>query len=824
MVKPSWVSVSIRKGKLASPRQHSPDPSQYFQDVVLTSANLPEGDKDAIIAGVMALGGLYSGALTKLVTHVVTNDMDNDKCTLVQERGLRCKIVLPHWFDDCLKLGKKISERPYMFPDPELLRTDNAAPVRINASAAVEGASTAKPTSPPSSSPPPSPSHMRKNLNVLMSRKLYLSKDLDISERTLKTIEDLVNHGGGILVLDLSEADIYVGQYREGADYVSASRADKFVANLSWLYNVINTNKWTNPQNRLLHYPVPRKGLPGFEGMKISISNYSGESRIYLENLIRYCGAEFTKTMKQDNTHLVTAHSKSEKCEAAQEWNINIINHLWVEESYAKCVTQSLTNPRYTHFPSRTNLGEVCGQTGLDMRAVERMFFPKPKDPVSAPVSPEKKTKPKPSPRKSVPASSAVTAGISSAIQPDIPTPIAEDQETEGEEESEVKAPSTAKKGRGRPSKATPKAAATPRLLSDEKENESPLAPSTGRASKNKALSNLHAQAGDIALYQKEMKRKGGVTHGGRRSSHLDEMSSPAPAPASAIRKGKRKSDEATYDVTAEGSDLSDGETQAAKPVKKARTSGGRAASELPAVRYRMMVTGDERWLGNAKKEDADKQKLRLLGVQLTQDPKDVDILVAPRILRTKKFVAALAGAPMVVHSSYLDSALKKNKLLEEPPTLEDKEYESRNGFVLSEALERAKVNDRKLLRGWSIFVTKDIPGGFDTYKEIITLNGGDAFLYAGRTGLTMPKRRLTDDPDSGAESQNQGADDEYDFVFLVSGTSDAEIKLWKAFKDTAQKQDLESRVVKTDWLLNAAMSQRIQWDEKWMLDGVANE
>ncbi|KAI7586468.1 hypothetical protein KC346_g17476, partial [Hortaea werneckii] len=48
VVKPSWVDQSARKGKLAGPRQHSPDPSQYFQDVVLTCADLPEGDKDAI--------------------------------------------------------------------------------------------------------------------------------------------------------------------------------------------------------------------------------------------------------------------------------------------------------------------------------------------------------------------------------------------------------------------------------------------------------------------------------------------------------------------------------------------------------------------------------------------------------------------------------------------------------------------------------------------------------------------------------------------------------------------------------------------------------
>ena len=790
----------MNKGRLAQTRQHSPDPSQFFHDVVVSCADVPDGDQDAIIAGVIALGGQYSSPLSKLVTHIVTNDLDNDKCNFAMEKPLKCKIVLPHWFDDCFKLGRKISEKPYMFPDPELLRRDNPTKVRDASSNHLNGATEITPSDVPQATPPPSPSEVRKNLNAFMSKKVLLSDDLNLGTHLLNTLEGLINHAGGTLTNNVDDADIYIGHYRDGEDYVRTSRYGKQVANLSWLYHVINRNRYTNPLNKLLHYPVPRKALPGFEHMRISISNYTGDARIYLENLIRYSGAEFTKTMKQDNTHLITAHTNSEKCEAAKEWNINIVNHLWLEESYAKCTVQSLTIPRYTHFPARTNLGEVTGQTGFDMKGVERKFFPKPMESPQKNVPSPEAVKAKPTPRKTVPSTDAVLV--------DVPAPDADDDETEGEE------PRTAKKPRGRPRKSI---TTTPRFRDDEKENQSPLLQSSGRASKAKALGMLHHQADDIALFQKEMKRKGGVTHGGRRSSHAEDLSSPAPAELK--QRKKRTSDEATYDATAEGSELSDGETQAksTKSAKKAKHAA--AATDLPPVQYRMMVTGDDRWMSNANKESTDRQRLRQLGVLLTVDPKDVDILVAPKILRTRKFVRALACAPLVVDTTYLDTALKQNKLLEDPPLLRDREAEERWNFSLSEALDRAEVNQRKLLRGWTIFVTKDVKGGFDTYKDIITLNGGVAMMYAGRTGVSIPKPRLRNDPEAGSESQNQGGDDEFDYTYLVSNESEAEVKLWTPFRDLARKQGFEARIVHTDWLLHAAMSQEVEWDEKWALD-----
>ena len=47
-----------------------------------------------------------------------------------------------------------------------------------------------------------------------------------------------------------------------------------------------------------------------------------------------------------------------------------MVNHLWIEDTYARWKVMTLTNPKYTHFPRRTNLQEVVGQTRIDLDAL----------------------------------------------------------------------------------------------------------------------------------------------------------------------------------------------------------------------------------------------------------------------------------------------------------------------------------------------------------------------------------------------------------------------------------------------------------------------
>lgn len=593
---------------MAQPRQHSPDPVLFFSDVVITCADLPSGDKDAITAGVMAMGGMYSNPMTKLVTHVVSLSEQHEKVQIVRNKNLDCKVVLPHWFDDCLKLGRKISETPYMLPNPEILDYQSTkGPIMHCRPSDLSGAVTAVAGPVPRLTPPPDslemPSTPRKKLDAFRGRTFFFSKDLNINDRLARTLEELVQRGGGTMTQAIQDCDTYVGHFRDGEDYKSASQAGKVVANLAWFYNVVTRNCWTNPVNKLLHYPVPRDGIPGFKGLKIALSNYTGESRQYLENLVNEAGGEFTRTMKQDNTHLITAHPQSEKCDAAQEWNINIVNHIWLEESYAKCAIQSLTNSRYTHFPARTNLSEIVGQTPIDLGRVQETFFSTNERTIKdnehdglnmkdtrTPHPYRGAVKPRPSPRKTVPASSVIANEPQHPLVVDVHQDGEDEEDEDDQRDTEEKArhatpvPKSQKK-KSRASSAAAEQTPSARHGALAQENSSPPTTSS-RRSKQRALENIAASAPDVALFEKQMKQKGGVTHGKKRSSAEAEEPNAAEGHVSDVEVRMPATKKAKADSKKEKTDFK---------------------IPLPPVKYRMLVSGDERWLGEHRKEAEDK-------------------------------------------------------------------------------------------------------------------------------------------------------------------------------------------------------------------------
>jgi hypothetical protein len=315
-------------------------------------------------------------------------------------------------------------------------------------------------------------------------------------------------------------------------------------------------NTYTSPLRRLLHYPVDRSGIPGFKGLKISLSNYVGEARIYLENLIAAAGAESTKTLKQDNTHLITAHGNSEKCSAAREWGLEVVNHLWLEESYAKWKMLPTSDPRYSHFPLRTNLGEVAGQTPLNRGVLEQVFFLSEDTLLPSPGRPVMQNKDQ----------------NTTSIQPPPKGPSVD------EDIADTTHGTPQTNGKSRRLSDTKKTPARSRLIPEGKENDTPSSTSS-RRSKDAATARLHEIAPDIALYEKEKKRVGGVVYGGRRKSDEDGVP----------ENKKRRS--------AEARDESDGEQTDSKRHKKSR----------PPIAMHLLITGYQKWVGDMKKEDADK-------------------------------------------------------------------------------------------------------------------------------------------------------------------------------------------------------------------------
>lgn len=737
VVKPTWVNASIVRNRLATPRQYNPDPHHFMSDVVVCCADLPPGDADAISGGVLAMGGAFTSKIVSQVTHLVALTMENEMCKVVRSRNLNIKIVLPHWFDDCLKLGRRIDEQPYLLPDPEYGRQLQRPP-KASEDKHLVGAIHPD----PSISPQPTPPAARRGLNIFKNKSVMLAKNLGIGNHLRMTLEDLIEAGQGRVVASVQKANMYVCKYREGNDYKLASRSGKVVGNLAWLYYLITHNAWASPLRRLLHYPVAREGLKGFGGLRISISNYSGEARSYLEQLIIATGAEFTKSMKETNTHLITAHSKSEKVSAARDWGINVINHLWLEESYAKWQMQSLTNSKYTHFPDRTNLQEVVGQIGIDRDALEKHFFAD--DDVDMD---ESENSPEPMHQRdlNVPTQAAVAVKIPAA--------------------------------RAVKKTEKPHTPAASRFVGLGKENETPGSAGS-RKTKDAALAKLHEMTPDIALYEKERKRAGGVVYGGRRKDDEDR-----------IEIGRKRS-------VNEASDSEATEENEPKRPKK---------EPLPPPAMHLLISGYKKWVGAPKVEDSDRKQLRSLGIIVTLDPARASHLAAPMIVRTHKFVTALAYAPTVISTEYIDACLENDEfLVAEKFLLKDRDNEKKLGVSLTLSHSRAIENRRQLLRGRTIYCVENLHGGFEIFKSIVEANGGQCLQYRGRPINVIPSAR------AGSEASTTDDDVQHE-VYLLSGPASENKNLWSKFRAMAEHSRKSPRIVTSEWLLETAMCQSIQ-------------
>ncbi|PHH88509.1 hypothetical protein CDD83_7447 [Cordyceps sp. RAO-2017] len=765
VVSTQWITTSIARRKQAQPRPFSPDPRMIFSEVVVTCAGLPVMDKESIIGATMALGGQESKDATRLTTHICALSADDPKVALSLQRGFKGKVVLPHWFDDCFKLGKRIDEGPYLLPDPEILKKGPSDHLLIPVNANLSGATSVNPEWVPL---PPDSDGVRPPATVFQDRRVLLASDLSISSRLAKVIKEIIVHGGGRMVDDVDDCDMLICQYREGPQYVQACQSCREVGSLSWLFYLIVHNQWRNPLHRLLHYPVPKGGIDGFPGLRITVSNYGGEARVYLENLIRACGAEFTKTMKADNTHLITARDTSEKCKAAPEWGVAVVNHLWLEESYAKCEKKQINLSKYNHFPPRTNLGEIIGQTFFDESRLRDMFYPGGEEA----MSPRAKRR-----RKILEAAedNAYHRGPAEGV-------VIGRHEQERDFSVMRDAP-----GGGKAGSAAVETPLRSRRPNGGKENDSPSVLSTGgRSAKAKARDLLQHIAPDIALYERERKRqtKTGAPWGGKRAADLAEKEQ-------AVRAAAKASSH-------QGAD--DDETR--RPAKKSRPS-------LPEVEMRIIVTAFDRWVGEKNKEDHDRRKLRDLGIQIVQEGLPCDYLVAPKVVRTVKFLCALARGVTVLSTDFIDDVLETGEVpCPDDYILRDDTAEKRYNMKLQTSEARAKSNRGRLLQGVPIYCTEKVRNGPESYRAIAEANGAIFKLYRARSGTTIKPTTAEEDGHAPPEP-----------VYLLSGIGGEEQQIWSRFRAMAEQGNMEPRIVAPDWLLDVAMAQQVRFDKKFLVE-----
>ena len=373
---PQWVYDSYAERKAANPKLYNPDPRYFMKDVfVCVADNLPQGDKEVIYGGVKAFGGQFLDDLTRYTTHLVAIDMNNDKSIVAAsvanlssqetEDGSKVdiKIVSPYWIDECIKVGRKVDEGPYLLNSSSETFTHyedmGIHPlVKDKHVLAVESG----------------------DCRFFYGKVFYISTDYEISDTLRNAIETLVVSHGGKVAKDFNteDIDIYICKYRSGNVYLASCLSNRIiVGNLQWFYFVVTTNEWVLPiSSNLLYYPIPPQPLPAFEGLKISITNYSGDARYYLSRLISILGGTFTKTLTRENDYLIAASPNGKKFEAATRWShkdhsVKIVNHFWLEECYTNWCLLDYKKSHYQFFGDGIkSIERLLGKTKLNTELI----------------------------------------------------------------------------------------------------------------------------------------------------------------------------------------------------------------------------------------------------------------------------------------------------------------------------------------------------------------------------------------------------------------------------------------------------------------------
>lgn len=382
-----WAERSLILGRLQLVQYFSPDTSMLFSGVVACATDLVPSDVEVLSAGITALGGQWRAGLTRDVTHLFAIGPGSEKyqTALRYQKDTQVKVILPHWFDDSVRLGIcGLSTTAYEWPEPPLLTFGRPSPEMGAA-----GDSLLRPQNKLSQekralykaaliTPEQEVKLGRAEpRNIWGRRRVLLSPDLELSDGRRQAIEAGIVRSGGVVVeynakrLDVEyDFDALIARYRWGNLYVQAVSGRKLIGSLTWLFHVESTGTIGTPTAQLLHYPIPKKPIEGFSTHEITVTNYTGDARDYLKKLIGLMGATFTPSMSGKNTVLIAAYISGNKANKARNWSIPVVNHTWLEDCFIQWKNLTVGLEKYVVFPPGLDFSGNLGERGIQREVI----------------------------------------------------------------------------------------------------------------------------------------------------------------------------------------------------------------------------------------------------------------------------------------------------------------------------------------------------------------------------------------------------------------------------------------------------------------------
>ncbi|ORX53841.1 hypothetical protein BCR36DRAFT_410986 [Piromyces finnis] len=683
IVTPSWVDISIKTNIVQNPIYFSPDLSLFFSGVIATAIGIDERDCKEIYSSIETFGGQWSPTYKKGVTHVITlfdsiNIKDSDEDV---------KIILPHWFEDCVKLKRKIPEKIYLHPNPILLQFStkdiNELYFKEQAIEFIE------PTYP-----------------YLKDKKLYIDPDIK-KNGEFEKCSNLLKESG-VKTLDnnsIDQSDYIVLKNKNNINYIkNKSIKDIPIVTEFWLYDVLRQKRIIRPYSKLCYSFLEFLDLPKMENFTITITNYHGQARKYIIQLIYALGAKFTSNMTTDNTHIICGECTGKKYEKAVEWNIEIVNHLWLEDCYRNRCVQAITKPIYTYYPPQLNA--IVGNIFVEWNNHQHIVYLFQQGLTSS----------------------------SSSVTP--PTKIINDEipkkyDNGHLEENRKKKKNTILQYETHPA-ISPQPFKNTKLIPEEKSLDSMTYDSTSliktSLSKKNKLSQMPGKGKNQAQDKLATKK---IASNKNLSDENNSMDHQKEEENGEIRGGSKKRknsvDEALNKklkkkeniISTENPIIINSDENTNKNNSISNTNS-KDFSSIPTSKdkiFNVMFTG-------TKPTEQDIKKIKSLGGNVVKNINTCTHLLSKKIAKTEKFLIGISLCKHIIHYDWLSYSYLAGRMLDESFfPLKDELNEKEFSFSLQESLKRSQ--QKKLLENLTFIVTPNAFPSLSVLSRIISSAGG---------------------------------------------------------------------------------------------------
>ncbi|KAJ3116395.1 hypothetical protein HDU96_009753 [Phlyctochytrium bullatum] len=770
--------------------------AQILDPTKLIVVTIPRDDMIILFGAIEAFGGQHRLRFTDDVNLLIASTTKTVEYKEAQQR-IGVRIVLPHYIDDVARLRRKIDIAAYMFPDPQVLKE---SPFN---------------TDPPG--PPPVPIHTPSE-DFLQDQIIFFEPAVEqsLSKEEFAGFVSRIQKGGGKVAASYARNMVtaVVCLNRRTEHYGLAEADFKFVGSLRWITSVLDTGKFTAPRLNVLHYVE-------FSKYVITTSNYSLDARAAIEEMVKNLGGTFTRQMTKANTHLICAEPFSPKHVKANDWEVIVTNHLWLEESYAEFKVAPLAS------------GPSVVKTEMD--SAFPAFQPKPTDSASKGKIGRMKT----SPNGSSQGAAATRAGSGETQKRQSPSQVVvvdSDDESKADAKAKpaaTKAPLVWSSNQG----TAPGKGENPEVRAGiGKTQVSPASAATlSRTSSAATLPNgttLHSQApADNAADRKRQKRadeahahaptgngptqakaappvremqKAGAARGAAKAKAATSgaaAAAPAPAatrpkavtrPLSAAPRSKPAAAAAANGPKPvapskpppEPADTVDDDepmrTQGSTTQKRKANEMGdtppRASPRLAVKKQKHTVSvvttcvtlTDEQWKG-----------IRRLGGVKAKDVDSCTHMITTKIVRTEKFLEAVMQAKEILTPQWIDESISAECWLDPAPfRLKDVAGERIYDFKLQTSLERSK--ERGVFEGYTLYLTPRVDPAFEVQKRFIETGGGKAVKMSRRDLQDLQRRHqgetLPPPTDAGTPTSSHHYDPEKT-IYVVSDQDEDFVK-----------------------------------------------